>query len=443
MKIDGASPEVKYFIISLCHHMENKAKTIKIESVKMLAKNLCVTIKSAQQGIRFLEGNGFILREKKRYKKVEVSSAKLEFTDNFYSYIDNIKTNQTIEIINTHIGTLLNSEDLVDLSNRISIKLFLLTLLAHADRFGVVRGLSIKDLNGLVGRFSKDRHRSQLMVLKRFRFITEYSAGMSGGILLGKEKSEYLVNFNHRSFCQHEKLNPSRAILLKLAFRDKLFSVHSISRMIYSSLYKRDGIVSSNQLVVSLLAEVKGNPKVALSNLDRAIRTVGNAFEGDVRAFQIQRYVSRLAVDLLRSLGKQQISFDAVYRHFNFEKLFSDKFLREVIAKDLGEIRDGDRLSRKPLNQQPRYYRKLELYMDEAIGYQPCKEQVKAIKGDYTEQISAIAWLVSLCVIYTAKEYNKLLTEKGLRLNKQTEAAIFSGKNEVSLYFFELGCIEE
>jgi hypothetical protein len=52
--------------------------------------------------------------------------------------------------------------------------------------------------------------------------------------------------------------------------------------------------------------------------------------------------------------------------------------------------------------------------MDEVIGRTPYKEQVKVIREGYAGQISAITWLVYLCVIYTTKEYRKLLTEKGL-----------------------------
>jgi hypothetical protein len=443
VKVDGASPEVKFFIVCLCHLAGAEAKIIETESVNKLAEKLSVSVKSAQQGIRFLAGNGFISKDKSGFGNDKLLNIKYEFTGDFYSYIKSSEVKKTTIEADTCISILMDSEELKSLSDRAAVKLLLLTLLAHSDKFGVVRGLSIKDLHELLGGFTKDKHRSQIASLRGAGFIAEYSAGMSGGILLGKEKSEYLLNFTHPAFSQHKELNSSKTILFKNNFRDELFSITRLSAYLTGKeLYRKNEINSSERLVTSLLGEIKGNRKEAKAKLNSAINGIGNAFDGDVRAFQIQRYVSRLAMNMLHSPSKLDSGVDDVCKNLKFDELFSDKFLREIIVEEFCKVASKEKISQRPLNQQTRYYKQLELYMNKTIGHRLSKEQAKTIKGSYTEQISAIAWLVSLCVIYTAKEYNELLTEKGLRVNKQTEAAIFSGKNEISLYFFELGCID-
>mgnify|MGYP003640655876 CR=1 FL=1 len=444
MKVDGASPSVKFFIVCLCHLSGAEAKIIETESVNKLADKLSVSVKSAQQGIRFLVSNGFISKDKSGLGKGKLLNVKYEFTKDFYSYIKPSEVNNTVIGIDASISILMNSEQLKSLSDRAAVKLLLLTLLAHSDRFGVVRGLSIKDLHELLGGFTKDKHRSQLVVLRVTGFITEYSAGMSGGILLGKEKSEYLVDFTHKAFCQQKESNASKTVLIKSNFRDNLFSMTRLSAYLTNKeLYRKGDIDSSKQLVTSLLTEIKGDSEMAKAKFNCAISAIGNAFNGDIRAFQIQRYISHLAMEILRSPGKQGIGVDDVCNNLKFDELFSDKFLREVIAEEFCEVKVKGKLNQRPLSQQPMYYKQLELYMNEAIGRNPYKEQVKVIREGYAEQISAITWLVSLCVIYTTKEYRKLLTGKGLRPNKHAEAVIFNSNDEISLYFFGLGCIDD
>jgi hypothetical protein len=444
IKVDGVSPEVKFFIVCLCHLSGVEAKIIETESVNKLANKLSVSVKSAQQGIRFLVSNGLISKNKSWLGKGELLNIKYEFTGDFYSFIKSNEVNKTTIEADTRIDILMDSAELKNLSDRAAVKLLLLTLLAHSDGFGVVRGLSIKDLHELLGGFTKDKHRSQLVTLRVAGFITEYSAGMSGGILLGKEKSEYLVDFTHKAFSQQEESNQSKTLLIKSNFRDDLFSITRLSAYLTGKeLYSKGDIDCSKQLVTSLLTEIKGDPRTAKAKFNCAISAIGNAFNGGVRAFQIQRYISHLAMDILRSPGGQGVGVDDVCKNLRFDELFSDKFLREVITKEFCDVTGKDKLNQRPLSQQPRYYKQLELYMDEVIGRNPYKEQVKVIREGYAGQISAVTWLVSLCVIYTTKEYRKLLTEKGLRPNEQAEAVMFNGNDEFSLYFFGLGCIEE
>jgi hypothetical protein len=444
IRVDGASPEVKFFIVCLCYLSEVKAKAIEGESPESLANKFSVSVKSAQQGIRFLVANGFISKDKNWLGKDKLLNVKYEFTEDFYSYIKSSGASKSTTEADNCIGILMDSEELKNLSKRVAVKLLLLTLLAHSDKFGVVRGLSVKDFHELLGGFTKDKHRSQLAALKVAGFIIEYSAGMSGGILLGKEKSEYLVNINHKAFYQCDELSSPKPILIKKHFRDDFFSIHRFSAYLTGKeLYRKNEINSSERLMASLLAEIKGDPKIAEAKLNSAINAIGNAFDGDVRAFQIQRYVSRLAMGVLRSTSKWGGGVEAVCNSLKFNELFSNKFLRDIIIEELGEGEDKAKLSQKSFKKLTMYYKQLEFYMNETIGHRLCEEQEKTIKKGCTEQISAITWLVSLCVIYTAKEYCKLLTEKGFRPNKQTETAIFSGKNEISLYFFELDCIDE
>ena len=109
----------------------------------------------------------------------------------------------------------MSSEIFKSLSKHEAAKLFLLTLLAHSDEYGIVRNLSIKDLQELMGRFSKDRHRSQLELLKRAGYILGYNPGMSVGLILGKQKSEYLIKTTHKAMQSSSSTKTHSRLVIK------------------------------------------------------------------------------------------------------------------------------------------------------------------------------------------------------------------------------------
>lgn len=442
MKLYGTSPEVKFFIVCLCYLSETKTKIIETESIKKLAEKLSVSVKSAQQGIRFLEVNEFISKDKNRPSKDKPSNTRYEFTENFYSYIKLNGADEPIKSIGIRIDILLHSKELEKLSKRVAVKLFLLTLLVHADKFGVARGLSIKDLSDLITGFSKDRHRSQLAVLRKAGFITEYNAGMSGGIFLGKEKSEYLVNFRHPIFMQHEDLAQVKTALIKENFRGELFIAMRLSHLKDKEFHPKEGSSLWRRLTANLLPIEEIENKEKVNEFQRAINATGDTFNGELRAFQLQRYISKLSMSALCSLDSEKLDVESLCKKMKFEKIFSDKFLREVIVNEIGETEGGNKLSHRPLKKQPEYYKKLEMYMEVAINNR-LNGQHTPIKGSCAEKISSIAWLVSLCAIYTARKYSKLLVKKGMKLGEETELAIFSGDDDISLYFFGLVCAND
>lgn len=438
IKLQGVSPEAKFFIVRLYHLSGCGVKIIKEESVDVLVKKLSVSLKSALEGIRFLEVNGFIVKKKNWLRKEKLSNIEYEFTSEFTAMIDSESAGDIAVEICEWMAALLMSSQLNNLSKRAAVKLFLLTLLAHADKFGVVRNLSIKDFNELIGRFSSDRHRSQLTVLKGADFVSEYSGGMSGGILLGKQKSEYLVNIHHPVWHENKSLKKLKSVVVKVSLNDNLLVACRLSHVV-RIIQKKDihsGDVSSSikQLMMDILTEEEIASSEGPHMFYDAINAAGNVFDGDVRAFQIQRYISKLAMELLREPDWELQRASIICRHLKFDEMFSDKFLREVLVSEVNND-GGEKLKQKPLKEQIGHYEKLEAYMSIAINQRYERRGNYVFDSKYDEKISAVSWLISRCVISSARKYHKFLKENSELLSELPELVIFQGKKEMSLHF--------
>lgn len=438
-RVIGLAPELKFFIICLCNHSGNEGATITIESKKELADTLSVSEKSVRHGLQFLEERGFIHIEIIGSTDDRSSSLKLKLTTDFYNFIaPEVSCIVSNELL-IRLENLLNSERFIKLAKRVGAKLFLLTLLAHSDDFGIARNLSIKDLDELMGRFSKDRHRSQLSLLKKVGFIKEYNAGMSGGILLGKQKSEYLINIDHESMedlnakleTEAKKLSKHKQVVIIDHQWSDLFVAIRLSGLI-GDIQKQDLVqpnVASriNKVEEDLLSECKEVP-YEIPAFISLIEITGNSFNGDVRGFQIQRFVSILAMEHLVSSNWEVPTIDHVRENLKFDTLFSDKFLREVILQLIDE-----KPNPKPLKTQALHYKKLQEYMNK-IMTKPVS--LPSTDLDHSRLISTITWLISLCVVFTAKSIKKLLVTDEESSPEQTNLAIFKRGKEISLHFF-------
>ena len=407
-----------------------------------------------KQGIRYLEAQDFLLCD-----KTEAAVVKLEFTDAFFKYATKVSGNVEVEkIVGQKIDNLLSSAIFKSLSKRVAAKLFLLTLLAHSDEYGIVRNLSIKDLHELMGRFSKDRHRSQLNLLKKAGYIIEYSPGMSGGILLGKQKSEYLLNLGHRAVSGessiqqaskeggfdktpvNESSKPKSEItqssVIKASADDPLYAVIRLSNLVRD--IQRKDILAANiqskvdKLQQDLLPEELQLDESQITNYYRVIDAVGGAFEGEIRGFQIQRYVSKLALKYLSSSQWKVPSIEQVRNSLIFDELFSDKFLRTTILELIDQEKDG-KLKPLPITEQPEHYKKLKSYMNDAMVQ---SVELQSSTPSLSQQIAAITWLVSLCVIYTAKTFKEILVNDEDGIPSQKNLVAFKKGEDISLYFF-------
>ena len=199
----GLSPEAKFAIIKLLHKAGVSDGDVIAKSVRELSGDIKVSVSAILEGIRYLERNNFVTREgdwtnsgERNKKKRDI---KCLFLGGFYEHLDSRNSDlpKLSELVYQRARCLLDSAAFNQFSNRAAIKLFLLTLVVLSDNYCVVRGKSIKDFRALLGRFTKDSHRSQLAQLKGAKWIVEYDSGFSGKVLIGRCKSEYLLNTHH------------------------------------------------------------------------------------------------------------------------------------------------------------------------------------------------------------------------------------------------------
>jgi|TARA_Y100000780_G_scaffold232295_1_gene262459 DNA-binding transcriptional regulator YhcF (GntR family) len=416
LKGEYLTPEIKFFIVALCHYSARKEKGVIVDTEKVLANDLGVSLSTMKQGIRYLEAQDFLLCD-----KTEAAVVKLEFTDAFFTYATKVSSNVEVEnIVGQRIDNILSSEIFKSLSKRVAAKLFLLTLLAHSDEYGIVRNLSIKDLQELMGRFSKDRHRSQLELLKRAGYILGYSPGMSGGPILGKQKSEYLIKTTHKAMQSSSSTKTHSRLVIKNK-SDSDFIAIRLSNLI-DDIQKIDVHHEGTTKKINNLLQ-----DLSLDGINE-IEKVGNAFSGEVRGFQIQRFIFTLALYHLNKHDWQLPDVDQVRNSLDFEELFSEKFLRETLRVLIG---DKEKISQKPLKEQVTHYEKLKQYMDQLMKNAP---DTIATTNTNAQCITAINTLIAHCVVFTSKYIVKLLSEK-VYLSNATGIAVFSYGEDIMLYF--------
>ncbi len=416
LKGEYLTPEIKFFIVALCHYSARKEKGVIVDTEKALANILGVSQSTVKQGIRYLEAQDFLLCD-----KTEAAVVKLEFTGAFFKYATKVSGNVEVEkIVGQRIDNLLSSELFKSLSKRVAAKLFLLTLLAHSDEYGIVRNLSIKDLQELMGRFSKDRHRSQLELLKRAGYILAYSPGMSGGLILGKQKSEYLIKTTYKTMHSSPSTKTHSPLVIKNK-SDSDFIVIRLSGLI-DDIQKVDVHHQGTEKKINNLLH-----DLSLDGINE-IEKVGNAFSGEVRGFQIQRYIFTLALYHLNKHDWKLPDVAQVRNSLDFEELFSEKFLRETLRVLIG---DKEKISQKPLKEQVTHYEKLKHYMDQLMKSAP---DTIATTNTNAQCITAINTLIAHCVVFTSKYIVKLLSEK-VYLSNATGIAVFSYGEDITLYF--------
>ena len=319
-------PEEKYAIVRLLHLSNQSAGKVVAESARKLAGDLLVSVQSMTLAVRYLESQGHLERWGDWSKNKNDKEVTYALTSDFYANL-NRKEHSASLVISERISALLVSKELSQLSVRSAVKLLLLTLVAHADDNGIVGNLTIKTLASLVGRFSKDRHRSQLALLKRKGFILDYNPGASEGVLLGKRGSEYLLNMNHPAFNPFsakggvalgcEIKHADELCCLASLMRDGIFVVPKDSPNYQGSSYSR---------MQKLQQELCPNDEEGFGVL---LRDTEGAFEGEGKGRLLQRYVLKLALELLKSDGNKECS-DATYNRLVFGELFSNKFIASL-----------------------------------------------------------------------------------------------------------------
>jgi hypothetical protein len=422
LKGEYLTPEIKFFIVALCHYSARKEKGVIVDTEKVLANDLGVSLSTMKQGIRYLEAQDFLLCDK------EEAIVKLEFTDNFFTYTTKVSS-KFEEVVGQRIDNLLSSELFKSLSKRVAVKLFLLTLLAHSDVYGIVRNLSIKDLQELMGRFSKDRHRSQLELLKRAGYILGYSPGMSGGLILGKQKSEYLIKTTHKAMHSSSSTKTHSRLVIKNK-SDSDFIAIRLSNLIDEIPKEHSADGATAKKIKTLISDLLRDDtnKAETSHLYQALKIVGNAFSGEVRGFQIQRYILTIAFQHLVRLDWELPDVTEIRDSLKFEELFSNKFLRETLQELIG---DKEKINQKPLREQTDHYQKLQDYLERSMK-EDISPKMTATSSGF---ITAITNITACCAAYTAKLLYKYAHENPT-IQQLENIALFKDTEDILLYVY-------
>lgn len=249
----GLSPEAKFAIIKLLHKAGVSDSDVTAKSVRELSGGIKVSVSATLEGIRYLERNNFVTREGDWTNSGESNKKKRDikclFLGGFYEHLDsgNSDLPKLSEVVYQRALGLLDSAAFNQFSNRAAIKLFLLTLVVLSDDYCVVRGKSIKDFRALLGRFIQDSHRSQLAQLKRAKWIVAYDSGFSGKVLIGRCKSEYLLNTHHPALAtaKHEQITQT---IIKLYSTHQQTLVGQLNKLIQSSR-SNEGESSSKTMI--------------------------------------------------------------------------------------------------------------------------------------------------------------------------------------------------
>ncbi|CAK3238607.1 hypothetical protein VCRA2123E76_150106 [Vibrio crassostreae] len=435
----GLSPEAKFAIIKLLHKASVSDGDVTAKSVRELSGDIKVSVSAILEGIRYLERNNFLTRDGDWTNSGESNKKKRDikclFLGGFYEHLDsgNSDLPKLSEVVCQRARGLLDSAAFNQFSNRAAIKLFLLTLVVLSDDYCVVRGKSIKDFRALLGRFTKDSHRSQLAQLKRAEWIVEYDSGFSGKVLIGRCKSEYLLNARHPALAtaKHEKITQA---IIKLYGTHQQTLVGQLNKLIQSTRpneeessseamiqAKSDGVDSEPKPNFSLSSSFsdKTDQELTSSNL------VGELFFDEVAQFHIQRLSLKAAFNLIRS----NLIDDAIW-HQKLEvsltvgSLFSQKYKNEIeelieSKKDLGL--EGFLLSQV-----------INLLEGEGCGRNPKSQR-------YLSQLKAIHFLLSLMIKESSEALEVVLKDQGLGLRSDSQLEVYrSGNETITLYLFNM-----
>ncbi len=409
----GVGPEEKYAIVRLLHLSNQSAGKVVAKSARTLAGDLSISVQSMTLAVRHLESQGHLERWGDWSKNKNDKEVTYVLTPDFYASL-NRKEHSVSLVMSERVSALLVSKELSQLSVRSAVKLLLLTLVAHADDNGIVGNLAIKTLASLLGRFSKDRHRSQLALLKRKGFILGYNPGASEGVLFGKQSSEYLVNMNHPAFHPFsakcgvvvgcEIKHADELCYLASLVRDGIFVVPKDSPNYQGSNYSR---------MQKLQQELCPNDEEGFGGL---LRDTEGAFEGEGKGRLLQRYVLKLALELLKGGGNKECS-DAIYSRLVFGELFSNKFIASL----------PENLGIKPEDNWLQW--RGDVCRVEAFN----REEKRCVT-----QLIAIIKFIEKLVRVSVEALRRLLEKLELRLKSDSCLALFYRHDVRVLYLFNL-----
>ncbi len=432
----GLSPEAKFAIIKLLHKAGVSDGDVIAISVRELSGDIKVSVSAILEGIRYLERNNFVTREGDWTNSGESNKKKRDikcfFLGGFYEHLDSRNSDlpKLSEVVYQRARGLLDSAAFNQFSNRAAIKLFLLTLVVLSDDYCIVRDKSIKDFRALLGRFTKDSHRSQLSQLKRANWIVEYDSGFSGKVLIGRCKSEYLLNAHHPALAtaKHEKITQT---IIKLDSTHQQTLVRQLNKLA-QGIHTHEG-ESSNERVIQAKSNSDSSEldfSLSSSFSDKtdqeqaSLCLVGELFSDEVTQFHIQRLSLKAAFNLIRSnLIDDTIWHQKLEASLTVGSLFSQKYKNEI--EELIESKKDLGLERFLLSQV------INLLEGEGYGRRSKSQR-------YLSQLKAIHFLLSLMIKESSEALEVVLKGKGLGFRSDSRLEVYRSGNETTLYLFNM-----
>ncbi|EPT9252269.1 hypothetical protein ACVTNV_000586 [Vibrio alginolyticus] len=185
----------KFFLLGLMREYGTNEEIF--GEVKELGRSFGVTDKVASSALNKLEKNGWMRR--KVIPKEMKSIVKGRYSYCIHADIANQLSGPVCAVNSDMVLYVSNASNHIKDKNgrniRSSLRMFLLTLLAHSTPYGEVNDLSYTRLKSLLGDLTKDKYRSQIRYLREAGIISAYIPGFNSNLMFGKMTGRYLINF--------------------------------------------------------------------------------------------------------------------------------------------------------------------------------------------------------------------------------------------------------
>ncbi len=304
------TPESKYVVVRLAHCCAKK-ENVERDSVKALSKKFDVSDRTVSMALGWLIKNNYFDRDRGNFSE--------RFTE---KYSEN-EEGRVGEPWAKAIEDLLVKKDETGLLKCTARRMFLISLLAHSDQFGVVSDLTLAKLARLLGRFSKDRHKSQLNYLRQHGVIIGYQAGFTDGKLFGKKSSRYLLNLAHSVFGENETK--------KVTYQDVVMFKRGSDFLLGSKLercVRTFGFAQVPEHAYDFVARTLVGTE-SIGNVIESLNESQTFFSSEGAAMALDDYLMRCALNM-RLAGVSKIDKTNICQFINTEELLSQSYRREV-----------------------------------------------------------------------------------------------------------------
>lgn len=390
-------PEEKFLLIRLVYNQSSEVDVTLPTTPKDRAKALGGSLRALQS----LEG---ILKDKNMLPKKITLLDKVE-NKGRYQFIEGVeklisrgrKFSDGVDVNSKNVAIVkpLLVDDKLAKENRLeraAVRLWLMVLVAHSNENGVVSGLSVADFNWLLGKFAKDRHRSQLSLLIELRVIVGYKAGFTGKALFGKVKGEYVLNGKHPLLSGGRYSKYDLAIVSERA-NEKLLAFRMV-RYATALQHPSEVLPLLKELSEHIVASDKnGNTDRMLGKAFFALR---ESLKGEELSCHLQQYLMNTSLAMLRAMGDYQISLETAVRYIDYRELFSKAFIKEVAS----EFIVIDNLDNEAAQSQ------IKVFFEGHLSCSPWSEGGSGSNATI-EVIRSVGLLVGCALCATAKSWRK------------------------------------